>query len=250
MSQPNGEQPEAVYTPGSAHVPAQVPAQATAPQTETMIMPSATPAFPAGQPAPAYPVSAAPASAVPGGQPAYPVSAVPGQPAAAYPAAVYPPAAYPVSAVPGAGPEYGGLPVSALPYGYPQMAQKPKKTGIIVLSIVTGLLVLATGTLSALFFVESTERKSADKLVAEQKAAIEAETTRAKDLDTQLQGSKAEVQKLTQEIAGAKSKTEDVTKEKEALAACFRAMEQYFISQSKANQTALQTACNEAERYY
>jgi uncharacterized protein HemX len=153
-----------------------------------------------------------------------------------------PPAYAPVSApaYPVSGPAY---PVSVMPgYGF----EPPRKrTGTIVLSIATVLLALAAAGMTTLYFVEHAQRTNADKKVAE----LTVEQTRAKELETQLANVKSDMQRLGQELEGAKGKTADVTKEKEALAACLRALDDYGRSQTSANRTKLQTACNEAYKY-
>ena len=160
----------------------------------------------------------------------------------------YAPGYAPVSAVPGYGP------VSAVPYGmpgYPMEAPKKKgRVGIIVLSVLTGLLTLGAAGMTTLYFVEKSERTAADKKVSEQAAAITTEQGKVKDLEGKWAQTKSEVAKLTQEIEGAKSKTADVTKEKEALAACFRAIENYAVAQTSANRQAADAACDEASKYY
>jgi hypothetical protein len=160
----------------------------------------------------------------------------------------YAPGYAPVSAVPGYGP------VSAVPYGLPgypmEAPQKKSRTGIIVLSILTGLLALGAAGMTTLYFVEKSERTAADKKVTEQAATITAEQAKVKDLEGKWTQTKSEVAKLTQEVEGAKSKTADVTKEKEAMAACFRAMDAYFVNQTNANRQALLTACDEASKYF
>ena len=169
-------------------------------------------------------------------------------PTAAYPAAgPIPPGYAPVSA-PVSAPAYpvSGLayPVSAMP-GYGLEPPKPKRTATIVLSIATVLLALAAAGMTTLFFVEHVERGNADKKVAEQNIALD----KAKEVETQLSNMKSDMQKLNQELEGAKGKTADVTKEKEAMAACLRAIDDYGRSQTTANRTKLQTACGEAYKY-
>jgi flagellar basal body-associated protein FliL len=128
--------------------------------------------------------------------------------------------------------------------------KKKGRVGIIVLSILTGLLTLGAAGMTTLYFVEKSERTAADKKVGEQAATIAAEQSKVKDLEGKWALTKSEVAKLTQEVEGAKSKTADVTKEREALAACFRAIETYASSQTNANRVAANAACDEASTYY
>lgn len=252
MSHPHGESAEPVSQPVSAPSPlseaAYTPAAAAEPAQPA---PNAyeSPAQPAYAHA-AQPATAAYPQAAPAGEPTLATAAV-ATGDAVYPAGVAPvsaPAYGPVSAVPG----YGQ--VSAVPYGfagYPMEApQKKGRTGFIVLSVLTGVLALAAAGMTTLFFVEKSERTAADKKVTEQAATITSDQAKIKDLEGKWAETKSEVAKLTQEVEGAKSKTADVTKEKEALANCFRAMDDYFASQSNANRQAVIAACDEAAKYY
>ncbi len=259
MSHPHGDSSE----PATAGAEVQPPAPAVDSPYETQsISAPAAPATPPG-----FTPAAPPAAAAPAAPPAAPVAdATVAQPAAY---AVAPPTqqmagipqqVMPVSA-PGYAPGYaqvsavpGYSPVSAVPYGIPgypmEAPRKKSRVGIIVLSVLTGLLTLGAAGMTTLYFVEKSERTAADKKVAEQAATITTEQGKVKDLEGKWAQSKSEVAKLTQEVDGAKSKTADVVKEKEALAACFRAMDDYFVSQTNATRTALQTACDEASKYY
>lgn len=240
MSHPNGDSQEPVYTPGS--VP--VPAQPSAPQVETYIetpaVPSLAPAFTPPAEVPTAPVPVAPAAPVYPDTAAYPVAG----PAVPVPAA-------PVSApgyAPVSGPGYA--PVSAAPYGYAPVAEAPKKkgrAGIIVLSITTALFGLAAAGITALYIVDG---NAADKKDTQQAAALAAEEAKVKELEAKYATSKSEVAKLTQDVAGAKSKTDEVTKEREALANCFRASDTYAAAKNTENARNLIVACTEAEKYY
>ncbi|GIH11291.1 hypothetical protein Rhe02_93580 [Rhizocola hellebori] len=236
MSHPHGESSEPATAVDVPHETLSISAPATPPGFTPAPAPSSAPAQ--------EPVAVA---AEPVTQAYVPVAAMPQQ-VAPVSAPGYAPGYAPVSAVPGYGP------VSAVPYGipgYPMEAPKKKgRAGIIVLSILTGLLTLGAAGMTTLYFVEKSERTAADKKVTEQAATITTEQAKVKDLEGKWSQTKSEVAKLTQEVEGAKSKTADVTKEKEALAACFRAMDDYFLTQNKANQLALQTACDEASKYY
>src|SRR5690349_5889265 len=111
-------------------------------------------------------------------------------------------AAYPVSA-----PAY---PFSALPLGFEQ--PKPKRTGMILLTVATIVLAVVAAGMTTLFFVEHTQRATADKKVSEQTTALTAEQAKSKDLQTQLDTSKSAVTQLNQDLEGEKNKTDDITK--------------------------------------
>ncbi len=263
MSHPHGESAEPATQPVSAPSPLSEAAYTPAPpaaaaEPVSAAQPAAyqpAPAPPA-PPAPAYTPAAAqahPQAAAPVSEPTLVAAGAPaaGGDAAAYQIGVAPvsaPAYAPVSAMPG----YGQ--VSAVPYGlpgYPMEAPKKKsRAGLIVLSVLTGVLTLAAAAMTTLYFVEKSERTAADKLATERAAVITSDEAKIKDLEGKWAASKSEVAKLTQEVEGARSKTADVTKEKEAMANCFRAMDDYFASQSNATRQALVTACDEAAKYY
>lgn len=207
------------------------------------LQPPAAPLFqaPVQDAAPAVP---SPAHAVP--------SPVEPTPTAAFPAAgPIPPGYAPVAPVsapayPVSGPAY---PVSALP-GYGFEPPKPKRTGTIVLSIATGVLALVAAGMTTMFFVEHSNRTNADQKITEQTAALSAEQTKAKDLESQLTSTKSDLARVTQELEGAKGKTADVQKERDAMAACFRAIDEYFANKTTANAKKADDACKEASKYY
>lgn len=155
--------------------------------------------------------------------------------------------------VPGPSPDASpDAPVSVAPYGYEAPIAPPKqgRTGKIVLSIATGVLALATVAFGVLYFFEASARASADKTVAEKTTALTAAQAKSKDLDRQLTAAKDDVARLNQDLTGAKNKTDEVAKERDAMAACFQAMAAYGAKQNAANAKQLIIKCDEAEKYY
>jgi hypothetical protein len=206
----------------------------------TAPLPPAAPAFPPVEPAtPATPSVAdpAPTATYPAAGPIPPGYAPVGT--SAYPVSA---PAYPVSAP--------GYPVSAMPLGYGYEPPKPKRTGVIVLSIATGVLALIAVGMATLFLVEHSNRTNADKKVSEQTTALTAEQAKTKDLEGQLSTSRSDLAKVTQELEGAKGKTADVQKERDAMAACFRALDDYYLSKTAANAKKADDLCREASKYY
>lgn len=233
----------AAQAPAQPVVPAQ-PVAETYPATQAVAQPTvlaqpvagnyaaAQPLAPQGYVAGAVPTPAPPAyvpGQAPGGGYGAPVGAAPGYaPVSAVPGYA------PVSAVPGY-----GYPVSAMPYGAPQapFAQpKKSKAGVIVLSIITALLVLATGGVSTLYFVEKSERTASDKVVAEQKATLAGQKTELEDLKAKVQAGKDELTKVNQELTGTKNNAA-------ALQKCLDALDAFFSNPTSAKGKAVDKAC-------
>ncbi len=158
-------------------------------------------------------------------------------------------AAGPVQAGPApvSAPGYETYGISAYP---PPATPKRGRAGMIVLSLATGVLVLATAALGVLFFLEADARADTQAQLDQKTSALSAEQTKTKDLDTQLQTSKETVAKLNQDLTGAKAKTDEVTVARDALAACFQAIETYARSKTSANAKAADEKCAEAAKHY
>jgi hypothetical protein len=199
-------------------------------------------------------VTSAPAPSVdPATQPVYP----PG--AATVPAAVGTDPALP--AVPGYAPGYAapgstaavpvtGVPVSGYP-GYPTVLEpKKKRTGTIVLTVATIVLGLTTVAFGTLYFLEMGARGKADRKVSEQTALLAEADKKVKDTESRLATSKEENTKLTQDLTGAKNKTDEVTKARDALAACMQASDAYAAAKNTNTARDLIVKCTEAEKYY
>jgi len=262
MSHPNGEQADPFHTPATSQPPysfqesaAQFTAAAPAatapavPETAPSVDPATQPVYTSGAatvpavPA-APPVPAAPAApAVPGYAPASapvpaPVSA-PGYAAGYAPgyAADSGTSAYPVT----------GVPVS----GYPMvMEPKKKRTGMIVLTVATIVLGLATAGLGTMYLLENGKRTQADTKVSEQTAQLDAADKKIKEIESKLATSKEENAKLTQDLTGAKNKTDEVTKARDAMAACFQAINEYARNRNANTAKDADTKCAEASKYY
>ncbi|HEX6683232.1 MAG TPA: hypothetical protein VF062_10570 [Candidatus Limnocylindrales bacterium] len=239
MSHPNGEQAEPQYPAAASQPPPasfeQAAAQFTAAAPVAEPAPAQAPApapaqtwaqTPAQTPAPATEPALAGVVLAPAAQPAF----------AAGTAEVPPPptAAFPVT----------GVPVS----GYPIV--KSKQTGKILLIVATVVLGLATAGLGTMYYLEAGARGKADKKVIEQAAALETAGKKLTETQTQLSTSKEENAKLTQDLTGAKNKTDEVTKARDALIACMQAIDAFDAAQNNATAKDLIVKCTEAEKYY
>ena len=252
MSHPNGEQADQFHTPPASQPPSSFgesaaqftaftptpapepvqPAPSVEPATQPVYSPGA-----ASVPAVPVPVAAAPATAPAA---AVPVAAVPVPAASGYPAgyaAETGTSAYPVT----------GVPVS----GYPVvMEPKRKRTGMIVLTVATVVLGLAAAGMGTMYLLENGKRTQAETKVSEQAAALTAADQKLKEMESKLSTSKEENAKLTQDLTGAKNKTDEVTKARDAMAACFQALDTYARSRNTATANDANAKCAEASKYY
>ncbi len=146
------------------------------------------------------------------------------------------------------------MPVSAPAYdayaaaAHAQLAPK-KRGGVIALSIATGVLALATIALGVLYFLEAQAHTKTDAELTQRTASLVAEEAKSKNLDTQLKTSKEEVAKLNQDLTGAKAKTDEVTKARDALIGCFQAIEAFDAKQNAENAKQVIIKCEEADKY-
>jgi len=140
-----------------------------------------------------------------------------------------------------------GVPVSAYPM---VMEPKKKRTGMIVLTVVTIVLGLATAGLGTLYLLENGKRTQAETKVSEQTAQLEAADKKIKEIESKLSTSKEENAKLNQDLTGAKNKTDEVTKARDALAACFQAIDAYARNRNTTTAKDADAKCAEASKYY
>jgi hypothetical protein len=263
MSHPNGEQAEPAYPSAAAGQPpssfqesaTQFAARVTAPQPAP---PEVFPPAPAAAPqqAPAVPQQAP--AGVFASAPAGAATSAPVDPATQ---AVYAPGSSPIAAAAPAGPYaqgYGqaantsafpvtGVPVSAYPM---VMEPKKKRTGMIVLTVVTIVLGLATAGLGTMYLLENGKRTQADTKVSEQSAQLEEADRKIKEIEGKLSTSKEENAKLTQDLTGARNKTDEVAKARDAMAACFQALNEYARNRNATTAKDADTKCAEASKYY
>jgi hypothetical protein len=139
-----------------------------------------------------------------------------------------PPTYDPTAAVPYSAPPVSGaygymMPVSAFPAVAPP---RPKRTAVIVMSVVAGLLLVAT---AALGYLTLEGRQQADRLTAELtqlKVDHSAQTDELDGVERDLTGAKSD-------LADARDEVEDVTADNVTLGACvaaFWAVEDAFVA--------------------
>jgi hypothetical protein len=157
--------------------------------------------------------------------------------------------------------QYSGPPVSGpYSYGMPMMASgipapMPEKrrgrAGTVVLAVLTTLFLLATGVMTTLFIAQMRETDKLSSQVtelsgetADQKSRID---TLQRDLDT-----------TRRDLTDSRGETDEITLQKNALAGCLTALDEFFIEadRSGANSTATQRKadavdekCTEADKY-
>jgi flagellar basal body-associated protein FliL len=169
-------------------------------------------------------------------------------------------AALPVPAAHGYTPGYAAesgtsaFPVTGVPVsGYPMMpvaAPKKKRTGTIILAVATIVLGLATAGFGTMYFLEASAHDKADKKISEQTALLADADKKLKETESNLSTSKEENAKLNQDLTGAKNKTDEVTKARDALAACMAASDAYVANKNSSTARDVIVKCAEAEKYY
>jgi Skp family chaperone for outer membrane proteins len=239
MSYP--EHPSDPYSQPAPPAPVEPAPSTQFPSTQ---MPAPTPQMPAPTaqiPAPAAPVDpAAPAA------PAYGAAYQPGQAPVSPPA--YPVASglpYPTSSMPAT-----GAPYAAYPAGPAAPAAKPGRLAVILLSVLSGLLVLALIGMTTLFFVNAGNAKKKQDSLTAQLADRDKELA---DTKSQLQAKVADLSKLQQDLDGSKAATAEQTKEKEAVAKClnliYSALGARTASEFSKKMKAAEKPCDEADKY-
>jgi hypothetical protein len=215
----------------------------------------AAPTYPAAadnipkQPLPAQPTSAMAAVSQPVPVPGYPQTAgfapVPAPP-------TYDPAAVAqqYSAPPTSGPYGYGMPMmSAIP-APPQ--PKRGRVGVIILSILTTLFLLAAGMLGTLFVLKNKEADKLNGQVTQLTSDVSAAKSKADALQKDLDNTK-------RDLTDAKGQTDEVTAQKKAVADCINALYAYFDGLTAANgvrtaavktlATDFEAKCKEADKY-
>jgi hypothetical protein len=270
---PVSEPPQPTYvappTPGfsaAPEPPTQVPAapappihEPATPAPPTQMPPSPVP-FPAGPPTMGQPAvgpttGGLPVMAAPGGQPYAPVPSPPtydpaavAQPYSAQPYSAQPYSAHPYSAAPASGYGYG-IP-SAIPA--PQVEPKRRRTGVIVLSILTTLFVLAAGVMTTLFVLTKQERDRLDS----QAQQLGVETT---DQRQKINTLESDLATAKRDLTDAQSETKEVADQKAKVSACVKAFYDLLAALNRSNGQSnaevnrldrrFSSACQEADRY-
>jgi hypothetical protein len=227
-----------------APVPAPTPVAQPAPTTGSI----PTPQYAAGPPTMGQPPVGQPYAPVPSPPTYDPAMAQPyaAQPYSAQPYSAQPYSAQPYSVAPGSGAYAYGMP-SAVP-----IEPKRRRTGVVILSILTTLFVLAAGVMTTLFVLTKQERDRLDGQV--QRLGVETTDQRQKinTLQTDLDGAK-------RDLTDSQAETKQVADQKAKVSACVKSFLDLLAALNRSNgQTnaevrrldrAFTTTCNEAERY-
>jgi hypothetical protein len=254
---PDSPQPSSLPPPPSAPPPSPAPyAASQSDPTTGQNPPVPTPAYAAGPPTMGQP----PIGQPPVGQPYAPVPSPPtydpsavaqpysAQPYSAQPYSAHPYSAQPYSVAPGSGAYAYGMP-SAMP-----MPAEPKRrrTGVVILSILTTLFLLAAGVMTTLFVLTKQDRDRLDGQV--QRLGVETTDQRQKinTLQTDLDSTK-------RDLTDSQSETKQVADQKAKVSACVKSFLDLLAAldrsngQSNAEVTRLNrkfsTTCEEAEKY-
>jgi hypothetical protein len=242
--------------PDHATQPSQVPA-ATEP-ADLPIDPRDT-ALPAvGAAAVSRPAAAQPVDSNPVPRQAQPAAvappAVPTYAAAAAPV-TYPTGAYPVSSVP-----VSAYPVSSYPMNDPSeaypaapMSGSKRPIATIVLSAVTGVLVVASGVLGALLVLKSIElsdtRAELTKQVADRDATITLNAREIEGLRNQVQQAKDDLAVTKRDLEGSENAGKELLAAKAAISNCLSRLEEFLAAPSQGKINTLNAACEAADRY-
>ena len=118
-----------------------------------------------------------------------------------------------------------GMPMT----GMPLMAApgKPSKTGLIVLSVLTALFVLAAGVMTTLFLQQRGEAQKANSQVVTLGGQLNQTKAKAEQLQRDLDNAK-------RDVTDAKAATDEVTTQKKTLADCLNAIYDYWDALDKA----------------
>ena len=249
---PDSPQPSSLPPPPSAPPPSPAPyAASQSDPTTGQNPPVPTPAYAAGPPTMGQPPVGQPYAPVPS-PPTYDPSAVAqpysAQPYSAQPYSAHPYSAQPYSVAPGSGAYAYGMP-SAMP-----MPAEPKRrrTGVVILSILTTLFLLAAGVMTTLFVLTKQDRDRLDGQV--QRLGVETTDQRQKinTLQTDLDSTK-------RDLTDSQSETKQVADQKAKVSACVKSFLDLLAAldrsngQSNAEVTRLNrkfsTTCEEAEKY-
>ncbi len=219
------------YAPGSAAVPP----------------PSA--GYPSGMP-PTATLSAAPTPAYPVSSPAYPVSA-PGHPVSGYPVSGYPVSGpgYPVSAP--------GYPVSGPVPGLAAAAPaKPRRTAVLVLSILMVVFLLAAGALGGLYVAKASAYQRQARTLSASNAKVDTQKNQLDSLQQQLKSTQDKLTDETQKATGVQNQVDELTHEKQVISQCLDLLGQADAAAAKGDRTTAnkllaqaQQPCDEANRY-
>jgi hypothetical protein len=241
--------PTTGQTPPVAPPVAPTPAVATPGAPPAVPVP--TPQYPAGPPTGAQPPVGPAYHPVPS-PPTYDPAAV-AQPYSAQPYSAQPYSAHPYSAQP-----YSVAPASgAYAYGMPGAmpappAPRPRRTGTVVLSILTTLFVLVAGVMTTLFVLTKQDRDRLDNQV--QQLGVEA-TDQRQRIDT-LQSDLANTRR---DLTDSQAEAKEVADQKAKVSACVKSFLSLLEALNRSNgepnaevrrlDRAFTTACNEADDY-
>jgi hypothetical protein len=235
--------PVPVAPPSVAPTPVATPVPLGAPGPTTGSIP--TPQYAAGPPTMGQPPVGQPYVPVPS-PPTYDPAAV-AQPYSAQPYSVQPYSVQPYSVAPASGAYAYGIP-SAVPV--PE--SKRRRTGVVVLSVLTTLFVLAAGVMTTLFVLTKQEADRLDGQV--QRLGVETTDQRQKinTLQTDLDNTK-------RDLTDSQSETKEVADQKAKVSACVKSFLDLLAALNRSNgQTnaevqrldrAFSATCNEAEKY-
>ncbi|GIF73106.1 hypothetical protein [Asanoa siamensis] len=234
-------------TPASPYAAPSTPASPyPAPTTPAAPYAAPTTPQPYGAPAP-QPASPYTAPATPTAQP-YPATPA-DQPTAANPYAVPPVSGQPVYGAP-----YPDQPLSATPYSVPPMAPpKQRRTAVLVLSIVTAFLFIASGLLGGLLVAQRGETSRANTEIAAQRDEITAKTKKLDEMEANLNAVNSENLLKGQELEGSKNDRNEQERQKKVVAKCLDLLMDAFSadteSQFDKRIAAAEKTCDEADRY-
>ncbi|GIF67155.1 hypothetical protein Ais01nite_51900 [Asanoa ishikariensis] len=252
--------PEPPTVPFSATPPATPPTSPYAAPTAPYAAPTppyAAPAAPYTAPAPAPYAAPAQPTASPYAAPATPQPyAAPAPDGSQPPASPYAvPAVPPVSGQPAYGHPYTDQPLSAPPYGMPAVAtaRKPRRTAVIVLSILAGLLFISSGVLGGMFVVQRGETDRGNVEIAAQNADLTAKAKKIEELQTNLDSVNSANILQQQELDGSKNDRNEQERQKKVVSKCLDLLLEAFAadteSQFDKKIRAAEKTCDEADKY-
>ncbi len=249
---PTPPSPYAGPTPPSAPYGAPTPPNAAptptyAAPTPTYAAPAAPYTAPTAPTASPYAAPAAPAAAPP-----YGTLPADGTAQTASPYAV--PGVPPVSGQPAYGYPYADQPLSGPPYGVPPTAApKPRRTAVIVLSIATALLFVASGVLGGMFVVQRGQTDDGNVRIAALQADVTAKTKKLEELQANLDSVNSANILKQQELDGSKNDRNEQERQKKVIGKCLDLLLEVFAADTESEFDkkirGAEKTCDEADSY-
>jgi cell division protein FtsL len=177
-------------------------------------------------------------------------------------APVAPPAAggpyaplYPMSGPPAVGYPVSGPPISGVPFGYPTTAYPPvappksRRAAVIILTILTALLTMATGVMTTLYLLKANEAKQLNQKITAHESTISSQRH-------DLEGLNRQVDDVKRQLTSAQDESTQLHTANDAIAKCLNTIYDFWdlLDQNKTTEARTKAdevdqLCSEADKY-